>query len=94
MNSFCDLIIRNGNVFYKNKLQKVNIAIKKGKIIKISKNLNNINSKKIINAANQLIIPGVIDIHFHIRAPSFPNRGTVKSETMAGMAKWEHEIME
>ncbi len=83
MNSFCDLIIRNGNVFYKNKLQKVNIAIKKGKIIKISKNLNNINSKKIINAANQLIIPGVIDIHFHIRAPSFPNRGTVKSETMA-----------
>ena len=41
------------------------------------------NAKKIIDAKNQTVIPGVIDVHFHVRAPSFPERGTVESETKA-----------
>ena len=31
----------------------------------------------------KIVIPGIIDIHFHVRAPSFPQRGTVQSETKA-----------
>ena len=83
MNRECDLIIKNGNVYYNNKLQINNIVIDKGKIIEVKKNIKSFQPKKIINAKNKTIIPGIIDIHFHIRAPSFPERGTVESETKA-----------
>jgi len=83
MNKKFDLIIKNGKVFYQNKFQKINIIIDNGKIIKITKNLNSFKAKQIIDAKNKTIIPGIIDVHFHVRAPSFPERGTVKSETKA-----------
>ncbi|MDC6448356.1 dihydroorotase family protein [Alphaproteobacteria bacterium] len=83
MNKVCDLIIKNGNVYYNNKLQINNIIIDQGKIIEVKKNIKSYKPKKVINAKNKTIIPGIIDIHFHIRAPSFPERGTVVSETRA-----------
>ena len=83
MNRECDLIIKNGNVYYNNKLQINNVVIDKGKIVEVKKNIKSFNPKQIINAKNKTIIPGIIDIHFHIRAPSFPERGTVESETKA-----------
>ena len=79
----CDLIIKNGKVFEKNKFKKNHIVIKNGKIFKLTKNIKSFKSKKIIDADKKIVIPGIIDIHFHVRAPSFPQRGTVQSETKA-----------
>ena len=78
-----DFIIKNGEVFFKDKLQKVNIGISNGIIKKIYTDSENYKADKIIDAKNKWILPGVIDIHFHIRAPAFPERGTVLSETKA-----------
>lgn len=39
-----------------------------------------------IDGTGQHLLPGVIDIHFHIRSPAFPERGTVESETRAAAA--------
>ena len=83
MNKKFDLIIKNGKVFYNNKFQIINVVINNGKIIEISKNIKAYKANKIIDAKNKIIIPGVVDVHFHVRAPSFPERGTVKSETKA-----------
>ena len=83
MNKKIDLIIKNGKVFYKNKFQIINVLVNKGKILEISNNIKSYEAKKIIDAKNQTVIPGVIDVHFHVRAPSFPERGTVESETKA-----------
>ncbi|MDB2349133.1 dihydroorotase family protein [Alphaproteobacteria bacterium] len=83
MNKEIDLIIKNGKVFYKNKFTISNVIIHNGKILEISDNIKSYNAKKIIDAKNQTVIPGVIDVHFHVRAPSFPERGTVESETKA-----------
>lgn len=83
MNKEIDLIIKNGKVFYKNKFTNSNVIIHNGKILEISDNIKSYNAKKIIDAKNQTVIPGVIDVHFHVRAPSFPERGTVESETKA-----------
>ena len=83
MNKEIDLIIKNGTVFYKNKFTISNVIIHNGKILEISDNIKSYNAKKIIDAKNQTVIPGVIDVHFHVRAPSFPERGTVESETKA-----------
>ena len=83
MNKEIDLIIKNGKVFYKNKFTISNVIIHNGKILEISDNIKSYNAKKNIDAKNQTVIPGVIDVHFHVRAPSFPERGTVESETKA-----------
>ena len=77
MNKEIDLIIKNGKVFYKNKFTISNVIIHNGKILEISDNIKSYNAKKIIDAKNQTVIPGVMDVHFHVRAPSFPERGTV-----------------
>ncbi len=39
-----------------------------------------------INADGLLLLPGIIDIHFHIRAPGHPERATFASETRAAAA--------
>jgi dihydroorotase (multifunctional complex type) len=78
-----DYIIENGEIFLDNKIQKINIGLKNGKIEKIFNDSKKYNAKKTINAKNKWVLPGVIDIHFHIRAPAFPKRGTVRSETKA-----------
>ena len=36
-----------------------------------------------VDAAGRHLLPGLIDIHCHIRAPAYPHRGTVASETAA-----------
>lgn len=38
---------------------------------------------QVVDASGQHILPGCIDIHCHIRAPAYPQRGTVESETAA-----------
>ena len=78
-----DYIIKDGEVFLNNKIKKINIGIKNGKIEKIFINSKKYDAKKTISAKNKWVFPGVVDIHFHIRAPAFPKRGTVLSETKA-----------
>jgi dihydroorotase (multifunctional complex type) len=39
-----------------------------------------------VDATGQTALPGIVDIHFHVRAPAYPERGTVQSETRAAAA--------
>ena len=39
-----------------------------------------------IDAGGQLVLPGAIDIHFHCRAPAYPERGDFATETRAAAA--------
>lgn len=39
-----------------------------------------------VEAGGQHLLPGAIDIHFHVRAPAYPQRGTWESETRAAAA--------
>ena len=83
MNETFDCIIKGGEVYHESKIEKIDIGIKDGKIKKILKNLSASAAKNTIDADGKIILPGVIDIHFHIRAPAFPERCTVLSETKA-----------
>ena len=80
-----DLFIKNGNVFLNNEIKKCNIAIKNSKILNIT-DVDNVDSKTIIDVENKYVVPGFIDVHFHVRSPSYPERGTVESETKAAAA--------
>lgn len=47
-----------------------------------------------LNAEGMLVLPGVIDIHFHVRAPGHPQRGTFETETQAAAAGGVTTILE
>jgi dihydroorotase len=78
-----DLLIKNGNVFYKNKFQQINILVDDKKNIKYTKHIKLKPNTKIINAGNLTIIPGLIDVHTHLRQPGYEYKGTIKTETKA-----------
>lgn len=66
-----DCIIRNGNVFnsYLKKFQKADIAILGEKILFVGDcDEFNIQTSKQIDATNQYVIPGLVDIHMHIES--------------------------
>ena len=64
------LLLKNGHVIdYKNKLDDTyDILIEDDKIVKVDKNITETADKE-IDCTNFNIIPGMIDIHCHLREP-------------------------
>ena len=82
-----DLLIKNATVWTNEKegiLDNTDILIKKGKIVKIGKNLSDENAK-ILDATGKHVTAGIIDEHSHIAAMSI-NEGaqSVTSEVRIG----------
>lgn len=74
------ILLKNGNVIdYAKKLQEKNdILIEDNKIIKIEKQINE-KADKIIDCINLNIIPGMIDMHCHLREPGFEYKETIET---------------
>jgi len=64
------------------------ILVKDEKIEKIAKNIliDNEDSYEIIDATGKVIIPGIVDIHVHLREPGFEHKETIESGTYAAVA--------
>lgn len=80
-----DTIIRNGRVLTPSGLADLDLAITDGRIADLLPRGEG-EARETIAADGRHILPGAIDIHFHIRAPAFPHRGTVETETRAAAA--------
>lgn len=80
-----DTIIRNAEVMTPDGLQSVDVALSGGTIAALLPRGDGA-ATETIEAEGQHLLPGAIDIHFHIRAPAYPERGTVESETRAAAA--------
>jgi allantoinase len=63
-----------------------NVIIDQGRITALVTPGERIEADKIIDADGMLVLPGAIDIHFHCRAPAFPERGDFFSESRAAAA--------
>lgn len=62
-----ELLIKNGSVVFPGVgVQKVDVGVVDGKIVGFYKNSADIEAKKVIDATNLHIFPGVIDPHMHI----------------------------
>lgn len=83
------MILKNAKIITKgNETKLVNIYIKNGKI----KNIIDIEKddlyidEKIVDIGENLLIPGGIDVHVHLREPGFIHKETIKTGTMAAAA--------
>lgn len=83
------ILIKNGRVIDPtNKIDAVlDILVENGKIIEIGKELRTPNSAiRIIDASGKIVVPGLIDMHVHLREPGYEYKETIKTGTEAALA--------
>lgn len=75
------LILSNGKkIVTGNEMENVDIAIEDGIIAEIGSDLE---GDKIIDLDGKLIMPGLIDVHVHLREPGFTDKETIKTGSRA-----------
>lgn len=85
MTSF-DTIIRGGRVVTERGTLARTIAIRDGKIAALLDPETEVEGIETLDVTGKLVIPGAVDIHFHCRAPAYPERGDFATETRAAAA--------
>ncbi len=78
------MIIRKGNVVLKSGVEKKDILVKDGKIVKIAANIPADGSEE-IDAAGKYVFPGLIDMHVHLREPGFERKEDIESGCRAAV---------
>lgn len=80
-------LILNAKIVRPKTIKKANILInEKGKIVKISKKQPKNFKGKVIDVQGKYVLPGLIEVHGHMREPGLSHKGTVKTETRAAAA--------
>jgi dihydroorotase len=62
-----DLVLNGAKVFIRGSIVEAGIAIDKGKIVKIAKDTNLPPASTKINLKGNIVLPGLIDLHVHLR---------------------------
>ncbi len=81
-----ETLIRGGTVMTPKGTRPLDVALENGKIVELLEPGGNTEAREMIDATGKHVLPGAIDIHFHVRAPAHPQRGTWESETRAAAA--------
>lgn len=74
------ILLKNGNVIdYASRLnEKMDILIEDNKITKIAKQINE-SADQVIDCTDLSIMPGMIDMHCHLREPGFEHKETIET---------------
>lgn len=81
-----DTLISGGEVLLPDGLARVDLGLSEGRVAGLYTPGTAPAATEVIDATGLTILPGIVDIHFHVRAPAYPERGTVQSETRAAAA--------
>jgi allantoinase len=81
-----DTLITGGQVVTETGVRPLTVALNGGTIAALLAPETLVETRETIRADGQLILPGAIDIHFHCRAPAYPERGDFATETRAAAA--------
>ena len=83
--SRADLAITGGDVVTTH-VGRATVLVKDGRILALASPGEPFDAVRVIDATGMLVIPGVFDIHFHCRDPSYAHRGDFATETRAAAA--------
>jgi allantoinase len=89
-----DLAIKGATVVTELGRFQADVGLEGDKIATVARGGGLPAARREINADGKLLLPGIIDIHFHVRAPAHPQRGTFASETRAAAAGGVTTILE
>ena len=81
-----DLLIAGGEVLLPDGPHRLDLTVADGRVAGLHAAGTAPAAAETIDAGGLLVLPGIVDIHFHVRAPAYPERGTVLSETRAAAA--------
>lgn len=77
-------LIKNGKIVEKgNELTEVSVWIEDGKIFAIGKAFDEAQFDEVYDAKGQLITPGLVDVHVHLREPGFTYKETIETGSKA-----------
>ena len=79
-------LIKNAEVVLESGVSRLDLGISDGVIVALMADSTAMEADEIIDASGKLLLPGAIDIHFHCRAPAYPQRGDFATETRAAAA--------
>lgn len=77
-----NLLLKNGTVYYQGKMQKVDVLIQNGVVCKIDRDIQT-DGCPVIDSSKFNIIPGLADVHVHLREPGFSYKETILTGTKA-----------
>ena len=77
--SSADLVIVNGRVAVSSSLRSCAVAAKDGKVSWVGANSNAPKARKVIDASGLVVLPGVIDVHVHMRDPGSTDKEDFRS---------------
>jgi dihydroorotase/allantoinase len=80
-----DIVVKNGLMVLPSGITEGSLVIDDGKIIGIVKS-GEPQADKVIDALGKVVLPGMIDMHVHLRDPGFPEREDFESGTRAAAA--------
>ena len=81
-----DILIKNARVVLESGMARLDVGIADGRIAALLDRDAGVDARQTLDAEGQLLLPGAIDIHFHCRAPAWPQRGDFSTETRAAAA--------
>ncbi|MCY4018445.1 MAG: amidohydrolase family protein [Chloroflexi bacterium] len=81
-----DTLIKNADVVLESGIARLDLGISDGVIVALVADSAGLEADETIDASGKLLLPGAIDIHFHCRAPAYPQRGDFATETRAAAA--------
>lgn len=79
------LLIKKAQIVNYTGISHGDILIEGGLIQKIGKNIKEKNADKVIDAENKYVLPGLIDMHTHLRSPGREDEETLESGSLAAV---------
>ena len=85
IDGICDIIIENGKIKEVQKHGSAEARKKKNADFRTSEHRGELPGCEVIDAGGNLVIPGLVDMHVHLREPGFEYKETIKTGTEAAI---------
>ena len=80
-----DVVIKNGLLVLPSGITEGSVVVDGGKIVGVVKS-GEPSADRVIDATGKVVLPGMVDMHVHLRDPGFPERENFESGTRAAAA--------
>ncbi|MGF7185727.1 dihydroorotase [Desulfitispora alkaliphila] len=82
-----NISIKGSKIFYNGKFQEGNLLVKDGTVETLQPKDYKISEKyKVIEVGDNLVVPGLVDMHVHLREPGFEAKETIATGTRSAAA--------